>query len=209
MEDDYPCPNSVPYSFPVVKVRITKCSTYAVVSRLKSSPAETITVSGRTFAHPDYPEDTITVPEKAVETETKLSLQLKVGCLGYWVIHHYSSCGTLYVVIWWREIPHESRIVTEGMNLESSWSPFKEMRSNVWAAVQFCHRLLCHLNLWCLLLFNVWFVQLPENLVKVGCTVNYQRTSLQRKKWKKHLAGFFFTLYTLWKKHLAGFFFTL
>ena len=91
MEDDYPCPNSVPYSFPVVKVRITKCSTYAVVSRLKLSPADTITVSGGTFAHPDYPEDTITVPEKAVETETKLSLQLKVGCLFYWGIHHYSS----------------------------------------------------------------------------------------------------------------------
>ena len=91
MEDDYPCPNNVPYSFPVVKVRITKCSTYAVVSRLKLSPADTITVSGGTLAHSDYPEETITVPEKAVETETKLSLRLKVGCLGYWGIHDYSS----------------------------------------------------------------------------------------------------------------------
>ena len=100
MEDDYSCPSNVPYSFPVVKVRITKCSTYTVVSRLKLSPADTITVSGGTFAQPDYPEDTITVPENAVETETKLSLQLKVGCLGYWGIHHYSSCGTLYLVIW-------------------------------------------------------------------------------------------------------------
>ena len=91
MEDDYLCPNNVPHSFPVVKVRITKCSTYAVVSRLKLSPGDTITVSDGTLAHPDYPEDTITVPEKAVETETNLSFQLKVGCLGVWGIHHYSS----------------------------------------------------------------------------------------------------------------------
>ena len=91
MEDDYPCPNNVQYSFPVVRAGITKCSTYAVVSRLKLSPAYTITVSGGTFAHPDYPQVTITVPEKAVETETKCSFQLKVGCLGYWGIHHYSS----------------------------------------------------------------------------------------------------------------------
>ena len=79
--DDYPCPNNVPYFFPLVRVGITKCSTYAVVSRLKSSPTYTITVSGGTFAHPDYPQVTITVPQKAVASETRLSLQLKVGCL--------------------------------------------------------------------------------------------------------------------------------
>ena len=77
--DDYPCPNNVPYSFPVVIAGITKCSTYAVVSRLKSSPAY-ITVRGGTFVHPGYPQVTITVPQEAVETETRLSLQLKVGC---------------------------------------------------------------------------------------------------------------------------------
>ncbi|XP_044176229.1 uncharacterized protein LOC122959173 [Acropora millepora] len=76
--DDYPCPNSVPYSFPVVRAGITKCSTYAVVSRLKLSPTYTITVSGGTFAHPDYPQVSIIVPQKAVETETRLSLQLQV-----------------------------------------------------------------------------------------------------------------------------------
>ena len=79
--DDYPCPNSVPYSFPVVRAGITKCSTYAVVSRLKISPTYTITVSGGKFAHPDYPQVSIIVPQKAVATETRLSLQLQVGCL--------------------------------------------------------------------------------------------------------------------------------
>lgn len=79
--DDYPCPNNVPYFFPVVRASITKCSTYAVVSRLKLSPTYTITGSGGTFIHPGYPQVTITVPEKAVETETQLFLQLKVGCL--------------------------------------------------------------------------------------------------------------------------------
>ena len=83
IKDDYPCPNNVQYSFPVVRVGITICSTYAVVSRLKLSPAYTITSSGGTFAHPNYPQVTITVPEKAVEIGTKLPLQLKVGCLGY------------------------------------------------------------------------------------------------------------------------------
>ena len=78
--EDYPCPNNVPYFFPVVIAGITKCSTYAVVSRLKSSPAYNITVSGGTFVHPGYPQVTVTVPQKAVETETRLSLQLKVGC---------------------------------------------------------------------------------------------------------------------------------
>ncbi|XP_015755586.1 PREDICTED: uncharacterized protein LOC107335136 isoform X1 [Acropora digitifera] len=75
---DYPCPSKVPFSFPVVRAGITKCSTYAVVSRLRLSSTYTITVSGGTFAHPDYPEVTVTVPQKAVATETSLSLQLKV-----------------------------------------------------------------------------------------------------------------------------------
>ncbi|XP_074620464.1 uncharacterized protein LOC141879199 isoform X5 [Acropora palmata] len=76
--DDYPCPNNVPYSFPVVLAGIIKCSTYAVVSRLKLSPTFTITVSGGTFVHPNYPQVTITVPQKAVTTETSLSLELGV-----------------------------------------------------------------------------------------------------------------------------------
>ncbi|XP_044166053.1 uncharacterized protein LOC114949082 isoform X3 [Acropora millepora] len=78
IEDDYPCPNNVPYLFPVVRAGITKCSTYAVVSRLKLSPTYTITVSGGTFAHPDYPQVSIIVPQEAVATETRLSLQLQV-----------------------------------------------------------------------------------------------------------------------------------
>ena len=79
--DDYPRPNNVPYSFPVVRAGITKCGTCAVVSRLKLSPTYTITVNGGTFVHPDYPQVTITVPQNAVTTKTKLSLELGVRCL--------------------------------------------------------------------------------------------------------------------------------
>ena len=79
--DDCACLNNVPYSFPVVRAGITKCGTYAVVSRLKMSPTYTITVSGGTFVHPDYPQVTITVPQNAVTTKTKLSLELGVRCL--------------------------------------------------------------------------------------------------------------------------------
>ena len=81
IEDDYPCPKNISYFFPVVRAGITKCSTYAVISRLKLSPTYTITVSGGTFAHPDYPLVTITVPQNAVGNETRLPLQLKVGFL--------------------------------------------------------------------------------------------------------------------------------
>ncbi|XP_074618412.1 uncharacterized protein LOC141877364 isoform X3 [Acropora palmata] len=77
LKDDYPCPNNVPYCFPVVRAGITECSSYAVVSRLKLSPKCTITVNGGTFAHLCYPQVTITVPQKAVATETRLSLELK------------------------------------------------------------------------------------------------------------------------------------
>ena len=79
IKDDDPCPNDVPYSFPVVRAGITTCSSYAVVSRLRLSPTYTVTVSGGTFCHPTYPQVLITVPQNAVATETSLSLQLKVS----------------------------------------------------------------------------------------------------------------------------------
>ena len=76
----------------MVRAGITKCSTYVVVSRLKLSPKYTITVSGKAIVHPDYPQVTITVPQKAVDTETRFSLQLKVGCLHSYDLH---LCGGL------------------------------------------------------------------------------------------------------------------
>ena len=111
IKDDYPCPNNLPYSFPVVRAGITKCSTYAVVSRLKLFPTYTITVSGGTFAHPDYPQVTIIVPQKAVATETKFCLQLKVACLNQYDFHHYSSKSVCL-----REIIHDSRSGTTNMS---------------------------------------------------------------------------------------------
>ncbi|XP_068736785.1 uncharacterized protein [Montipora capricornis] len=77
--DDYPPPIDIPdFAFPVVQADITECSTYAVVCRLRLSPAYTITVNGGTFSHPDYPDVTIAVPKKSVPSKTKLPLQLKV-----------------------------------------------------------------------------------------------------------------------------------
>ena len=86
IEDDYPTKDKVPhFLFPVLQAGILECSTYVAVSRLKVSPSYTITVSGGTVFHPDYPQVAITVPEKAVRIKTKLPLQLKVGR------HHSSS----------------------------------------------------------------------------------------------------------------------
>ena len=91
IEEDYLCPNNVPYSFPMVRAGITKCSTYTLVSGLKLSPRYTITAIGGTIAHPDYPQVTIRVPQKAVKTETSFSLQVKVSCLHSYDLH---LCGS-------------------------------------------------------------------------------------------------------------------
>lgn len=131
--DDYPCPNKVPYSFPVLRAGITQCSTYAVVSRLKLSPRYTITVSGGTFVHPDYPQVTLTVPQKAVETETRLPLELKVRYLLYYHLHQCVSKN-----VWWGRVIHNSRIGNAPMKealMTSSLSRCKEQCLDLWEAV--------------------------------------------------------------------------
>ena len=81
VEEDFPPhPRDVPeFFFPVAQADITECSTYAVVCRLKPSPAYAITSSGGSFSHPDYPRVTVTIPENAVTPEAKIPLVLKVG----------------------------------------------------------------------------------------------------------------------------------
>ena len=47
---------------------------------------------------PSYPQVTITVPQKAVATETRLSLELKVGYVHLYDLHQYAVvnvCGYL------------------------------------------------------------------------------------------------------------------
>ena len=67
--------------FPVAQADITECSTYAVVCRLKSSPTYTITYSGGSFSHPDYPGVTVIIPENAVVPTEKFPVELKVGVI--------------------------------------------------------------------------------------------------------------------------------
>ena len=84
IEDDYPSPKDIPdFYFPVAQVDITKCSTYAVVCRLKSSPPYTITSTGGLFSHPDFPGVAITIPENAVAPNAEFPLNLKVGVITY------------------------------------------------------------------------------------------------------------------------------
>ena len=83
IEDDYPSPKDISdFYFPVAQVDITKCSTYAVVCRLKSSPPYTITSTGGLFSHPDFPGVAITIPENAV-APSEFPLKLKVGVITY------------------------------------------------------------------------------------------------------------------------------
>ena len=65
-------------NLPVAHAEISECSTYAVVCRLRSSPPFKITSSGGSFKHPDYPDVTVTIPENAVPSGTKFSVQLQV-----------------------------------------------------------------------------------------------------------------------------------
>ena len=78
-EENHPSHTKIPnFLFPVAQADISKCSTYAVVSRLKASPTYTITSSGGPLSHPDFPGVIISIPENAVAPYSKLSVELKV-----------------------------------------------------------------------------------------------------------------------------------
>ena len=82
IEDDFPSHVEIPdLFFPFAQADITECSTYAVVCRLKSSPTYTITSSGGSFSHPDYPGVTVIIPENAVAPTEKFAMELKVGVI--------------------------------------------------------------------------------------------------------------------------------
>ena len=82
VEDEHRSQKEIPDPFfPVVQADITECATYAAVCRLKSSPTYTITPTGGSFSHPDYPGVMITVPENALAPETSCSLALKVSVI--------------------------------------------------------------------------------------------------------------------------------
>ena len=78
-EENHPSHTKIPdFLFPVAQADISEYSTYAVVSRLKASPTYTITSSGGSLSHPDFPGVIISIPENAVAPNSKLPVQLKV-----------------------------------------------------------------------------------------------------------------------------------
>ena len=84
IKKDHPFNVKIPdHFFPLVQVDITECSTYAVVCRLKASPTYTITSSGGSFSHPDFPGVTVTIPENAVAPTEKFPVELKVAVNAY------------------------------------------------------------------------------------------------------------------------------
>ena len=79
VEDNHPLHTKIPeFFFPVAQAYISECSAYAVVCRLKASPTYTITSTGGSFSHPDFPGVTVTIPENAVAPNAKFPLELKV-----------------------------------------------------------------------------------------------------------------------------------
>lgn len=82
IEDKHPSAKDVPdFHYPIVQAEITECSTYAVVSRLKSSTPYIITSDGGSFNLPEYPDVCVTIPKKAVAQESQIHLKIKVGVL--------------------------------------------------------------------------------------------------------------------------------
>ena len=80
--DRYPSTKDVPdFHYPIVQAEITECSTYAVVSRLKSSTPYIVTSYGGSFNQPEYPDVCVTIPKKAVALEVQIPLKIKVGML--------------------------------------------------------------------------------------------------------------------------------
>ena len=79
VEDNHPSHMKIPeFFFPVAQADISECSAYAVVCRLKASPTYTITSAGGSFSHPDFPDVTVTIPEKAVAPNARFPFELKV-----------------------------------------------------------------------------------------------------------------------------------
>ena len=82
IEDRYPSTKDVPdFHYPIVQAEITECSTYAIVSRLKSSTPYIITSYGGSFNLPEYPDVCVIIPKKAVALEAQIPLKIKVGVL--------------------------------------------------------------------------------------------------------------------------------
>ena len=87
IKDDYPSLMEIPDRFfPIAQADITKCSTYAVVCRPKSSPTYPVTSSSGSFGQPNYTGATVTDPENDVAFKGKLPLKLKVGVFAYVVV---------------------------------------------------------------------------------------------------------------------------
>ena len=68
------------YLLPVAVSKITQCSTFAVVCRLKSYE-HTITSKGTELCLPEYPLVKVAFPPNAVEPEEKLQVIVKVSLL--------------------------------------------------------------------------------------------------------------------------------
>ena len=68
------------YLLPVAVSKITQCSTFAVVCRLKSYE-HTITSQGTELCFPDYPLVRVVFPPNAVEKEEELQVVVNVSLL--------------------------------------------------------------------------------------------------------------------------------
>ena len=79
IKEDYDLSGYVPdFSFPVAACKISQCSTFAVVCRLKSR-RHVVTSHESELIWPEFPLAKVTFPQNAVPQEESLEVTAKVG----------------------------------------------------------------------------------------------------------------------------------
>ena len=79
IKEDYDLPGYVPnFSFPVAACKITQCSTFAVVCRLKSH-RHVVTSHESELVWPEFPLAKVTFPHNAVPQDESFEFTAKVG----------------------------------------------------------------------------------------------------------------------------------
>ena len=76
------------YFLPFAKFKITQCSTFGIICRLKSNEF-TITSEGKVLSLPEFPLFSVSVPENAIKRGEQLRFIVKVGFILFSTIPHF------------------------------------------------------------------------------------------------------------------------
>ena len=78
------------YFLPFAKFKITQCSTFGIICRLKSNDF-TITSEGKVLSLPEFPLFSVSVPENAIKRGEQLRFIVKVSFILVSTIPHFGD----------------------------------------------------------------------------------------------------------------------